>query len=295
MDKINSFLKYLAINKGYSAHTVKSYHTDLVQFHEFLVDFYPGIQCHEASALHIRSWIVAIMDKGIGARSVRRKISSLKSFFNHLIIQADIESNPIEKITIPKFAASLPPYLNNEDINALFEKIDFADDFIGSRDRLILEMLYSTGIRLAELISVKHTDLDAGNITLKVSGKGNKQRIIPVIPSLSKTIIDYIEKKAKLFPCEKNDYLLVTGKGKKLYPKFIYRVVYHYLSLVTTYDKKSPHILRHTFATHMLNNGAELNSIKEFLGHANLSATQVYTHNSVEKLKKVYKQAHPKA
>ncbi len=295
MNKIEGFLKYLALNKGYSAHTVRSYQTDLLQFYGFLNDVYPGVGVDEAAPLHIRSWVVTIMDEGTGARSVRRKISSLKSFFNYLMIKTGMESNPVEKISIPKFATSLPSYLDTDEMNMLFENIDFSDDFDGLRDKLILEMLYSTGIRLAELITVKHSDIDTGCNNLKVTGKGNKQRIIPLIPALSKTLNDYLDKKERLFSCEIADYLLVTGKGKRTYPKFIYRVVYHYLSLVTTYDKKSPHVLRHTFATHMLNNGAELNSIKEFLGHANISATQVYTHNTVEKLKKIYKQAHPKA
>ena len=295
MKIIDSFLNYLALNKGYSANTVKSYKTDLLQFQDFLTDFYTGIELQEATPLHIRSWIVAIMDKEVGARSARRKITTLKSFFNYLNLQTGILSNPVEKITVPKFSTSLPPYLNNEDINTLFEKIEFSNNFKGTRDRLILEMLYSTGIRLTELISIKHSEIDVVHKTIKVTGKGNKQRIIPVIPALLNTLNDYLDKKQKLFPCYASEFLFVTDKGKGLYPKFVYRVVFHYLSIVTTYDKKSPHVLRHTFATHMLNNGAELNSIKEFLGHANLSATQVYTHNTVEKLKKVYKQAHPKA
>lgn len=295
MGIIDSFLKYLALNKGYSANTVKSYKTDLLQFFEFLEDFYPGIKLQEATALNIRSWIVAIMENGTGSRSVRRKITALNSFFNYQSLQTGITYNPIEKINVPKFSTSLPPYLNNEDINTLFENIDFSNDFAGARDKLIIEALYSTGIRLSEAILLKHSDVDLVNRTIKVTGKGSKQRIIPAIPSLINTINDYLEKKSKLLTCNSTDFLLVTDKGKSLYPKFIYRVVYKYLSLVTTYDKKSPHVLRHTFATHMLNNGAELNSIKEFLGHANLSATQVYTHNTVEKLKKVYKQAHPKA
>ncbi len=295
MKKIDSFLNYLAFNKGYSANTVKSYQTDLLQFNDFLTAFYPGLDFPEVSTTHIRSWIVTILDKGVGTRSVRRKITTLKSFYNYLNLHTNVSSNPLEKINVPKFTSSLPPYINNEDINTLFEKIDFSNDFKGVRDKLILEMLYSTGIRLAELISIKHSDIDLVYKTIKVTGKGNKQRIIPLIPSLVKTLNDYLDIKSKLFPLNNADNMLVTDKGKVLYPKFIYRKVFHYLSLVTTYDKKSPHVLRHTFATHMLNNGAELNSIKEFLGHANLSATQVYTHNTVEKLKKVYKQAHPKA
>lgn len=295
MKIIDGFLNYLALNKGYSANTVKSYKTDLLQFSVFLEEYYPGISFQEATPLQIRSWIVSIMEQGTGSRSVRRKITALNSLYNYLSLQTGVSYNPIEKINVPKFSSSLPPYLNNEDINTLFEKIDFSSDFKGVRDKLILEVLYSTGIRLAELISIKHADIDLNNKTVKVTGKGNKQRIIPVIPALIHTMNEYFENKSKLFSCNSTDYLLVTNKGQRLYPKFVYRVVYKYLSLVTTYDKKSPHVLRHTFATHMLNNGAELNSIKEFLGHANLSATQVYTHNTVEKLKKVYKQAHPKA
>ncbi len=295
MHNINGFLHYLSLNKGYSANTVKSYQVDLTQFQDYLSENYPETDIQEAAALQVRSWIVSIMECGIKPRSIRRKVSSLQSFYNYLLNKGSIELNPIEKLTVPKYTAKLPQYINTEDLKTLFDKIDFTDDFEGTRDRLILEMFYSTGIRLSELVNVKHSDIDVGYGTIKVTGKGNKQRIIPLIPALINTLKVYLDKKQKLFPYGRNDYLIVTNKGKIPYTKFIYRVVHKYLGLATTLDKKSPHVLRHTFATHMLNNGAELNSIKEFLGHANLSATQVYTHNTVEKLKKIYKRAHPKA
>jgi len=295
MGNIDSFLHYLDLNKGYSANTVKSYQVDLTQFQEYLSENYPETDIQESTAPQVRSWIVNIMEYGVKPRSIRRKISSLQSFYNYLLNKGSIDLNPIEKLTVPKYTAKLPQYINTEDLKTLFDKIDFTDDFEGTRDRLILEMFYSTGIRLSELVSVKHSDVDVGYGTIKVTGKGSKQRIIPLIPALINTLKVYLEKKHQYFPYGRNDYLIVTNKGKEPYAKFIYRVVYKYLSLATTLDKKSPHVLRHTFATHMLNNGAELNSIKEFLGHANLSATQVYTHNTVEKLKKIYKRAHPKA
>ncbi len=295
MNKVNSFLDYLALNKRFSVNTVKSYRTDLFQFSNYLTNNYPETNIEEAGATQIRSWMVDILEQGVNSRSVRRKITSLKSFYNYLLLQGEAGHNPVEALSSPKFKTPLPQYINITDINTLFDKLDFPDDFKGNRSKLIIETFYSTGIRLAELISVKHSDINIIDGTIKVTGKGNKQRIIPLIPNLVTTLNNYVESKKELFPCNSDNYLLVTNKGNKLYPKFIYREVFQQLSFVTTLDKKSPHVLRHTFATHMLNNGAELNSIKELLGHASLSATQVYTHNSVEKLKKVYKQAHPKA
>ena len=295
MNKVDRFLNFLELNKKYSTNTVKSYQIDILQFFDYLSNYYPETKPEEVQEIQVRSWLVQIMEKGIKSRSVRRKVSSLKTFYNYLIQQSEATTNPIEKLVVPRFKKPPPQYVSQDDINNLFDTIGFKEDVEGNRDKLIIEMLYSTGIRLSELISIKHHDIDIYNSTIKITGKGDKQRIIPIIPCLLKTINNYIDEKGKLFPVDGNEYLLITKKGKKLYPKFVYRVVNKYLNQITTLEKKSPHILRHTFATHMLYNDAELNSVKELLGHANLSATQVYTHNTVEKLKKVYKQAHPKA
>ncbi len=290
----DKFLQYLASNRGYSNNTIISYRNDLDQFDYFLSKQYE-VNIREAKTNQIKSWMIDLLEKGISTRSVNRKISSLQSFYNYLTKNSYIKINPVEKIVKPSFSKTLPKFINLKDINTLFEKVEFTNDFSGIRDKLIIEVFYSTGIRRSELINLKHSDIDSRQNSIVVSGKGNKKRTIPLIPSCVNSITEYINKKKEKFSIDPSDYLIVTDEGKKLYPEFAYRVVYKYLSQITTFDKKHPHVLRHTFATHLLNNGAELNSIKELLGHENLSATQVYTHNTIEKLKKIYKQAHPRA
>jgi len=243
----------------------------------------------------IRNWIVELMESGNTARTANRKISALKTYFKYLLKEGIITVNPVAKVLTPKSDKKLPVFVNENQMNHLLDDIEFGDDFSGFRNRLIIETFYNTGARLSELISLKVTDVDFSQQVMKVLGKRNKERIIPLSSSFSDLLEKYSRTREATFPNDGNEWLFLTGAGKKLYPRLVYRIVNRFLSLVTTLDKKSPHILRHTFATHILNQGADLNAIKELLGHANLSATEVYTHNTFEKLKSVYKQAHPRA
>jgi integrase/recombinase XerC len=287
----NSFLEYLQYEKRFSNHTVLAYSTDLAQFITYLDKEYEVKELQEINHTLIRSWIVSMMDKKVSARSVNRKITTLKTFYKYLLRQQLVKENPMLKIQSPKTSKRLPVFVEKDNMNALLDTIEFGSDFDGERDKLMLELLYATGMRLSEMINLKQADISLNSLQLKVLGKRNKERIIPFNNELKRQMETYLERTE----VKNKEYLFITKTGKKLYEKFVYRVVNKYLSLVTSIQKKSPHVLRHTFATHMLNNGADLNAIKELLGHANLSATQVYTHNTVEKLKKVHKQAHPKA
>lgn len=284
-----NFLKYLKYEKRYSQHTLKSYETDLRQFHIFA-------KTEEIISDHniIRSWIISLVEAEISARTINRKISSLKTYYKFLKREGKIEKNPMEKIVSPKNSKKLPEFVPEEHIEHIFSKDFFEKDFAGLRDMLVVEMLYSTGIRLSELVNLKNLDVNLSAKTIKVLGKGNKERIIPLTQSLINTIVDYQKEKQNTFG-ELTENLLLTDKGEPIYPKKIYRIVNKYLQLVTTITKKSPHVLRHSFATHLLNNGADINAIKELLGHASLAATEVYTHNTFEKLNKIYNQAHPRA
>ena len=293
---IKSFIQYLTFEKRYSANTITAYSNDLQQFQDFLTTTYEGTDINSPSHIYIRSWIASLMNDGkMTGRSINRKISSLKTFYKFLKKQGHISKNPMQKIVSPKISKKLPVFVEEQNIRKLFSSIEFSDDFEGARDRLILAILYSTGMRLSELINLRVRDIQLYDLTVKVLGKGNKERIIPIDAGLADEMKNYQKFRNDLFPGNPEDYFLLTDKGKKLYAKFVYNLVNRYLGIITTVDKKSPHTLRHTFATHLLNNGAELNAIKELLGHANLSATQVYTHNTIEKLKDIYKQAHPKA
>lgn len=293
---IDKFKRYLEFEKRYSTHTLKAYKKDIEQFFSFLKNIYAIESIKLANQVIIRSWLISLKEESISTRTINRKISSLKTFFRFLIKEGEINENPMLKILSPKTSKKLPIFIEEEKMEILFEEIDFGKGFEAARDRLILEILYSTGIRLSELINLKIGDIDFKRYQLKVIGKRNKERIIPFTKDINNLILNYITLKNNHF---KNliteNYLFVNKNGGKTYPKLIYRVVNNYLSKITTLKKLSPHVLRHTFATHMLNSGAELNAIKELLGHSNLSATQIYTHNSIEKLKKVYKHAHPRA
>lgn len=286
----DEFLKFLQYEKRLSNHTLVAYSNDLRQFLEFLATTYEIKDITEVNHTIIRSWIVSLMEQKITARTVNRKITTLKTFYKFLLRQQKVSQNPMLKVLSPKMSKRLPVFVEKEKMDVLLDDTAFDDDFEGQRNKLIIELLYASGMRLSELINLKQTDVDLYSCQLKVLGKRNKERIIPFSSTLKEQVQQYIALK----PSECTEYLFVSKKGLKLYEKLVYRVVNSYLSMVTTANKKSPHVLRHTFATHMLNSGADLNAVKELLGHANLSATQVYTHNTVEKLKNIHKQAHPR-
>ncbi|MCD6113375.1 MAG: tyrosine recombinase XerC [Bacteroidales bacterium] len=290
----NRFIEYIKYEKRSSINTVQAYKSDLQQFYYFLKRQYNIDNIKEVNHLIIRSWIIDLIDNGISNRSINRKLSTLKSFYKYLLRNEIIDKNPMNKILSPKTTKKLPVFVEEEKMNLLLDEVDFGEGFTALRDKLIVEMLYDTGIRLSELTNLKVSDVKINDSSLKVLGKRNKERIIPFCDRLRLIINEYL-KQRKEVNTENCEYFFITAKGKKVYPKLIYRIVNNYLSKVTTLQRKSPHVLRHTFATHMLNHGADLNAIKELLGHANLSATQIYTHNTIENLKNIYKQAHPKA
>lgn len=292
---VSFFLQHIKYEKRLSHHTVTAYEGDLKQFSAFLLFQYEFKEPEKADFQMIRSWIVALVDEKIENRSINRKIATLRSFYNFLLRHKSITTDPMLKIKALKTDKTLPKYVEEKPMENLLDDMEFSDDFSGLRDKLVLELLYGTGMRLAELIGLKITDLNLYNNTLMVLGKRNKQRIIPVNKSLVEAIKKYLTLRTDIIDDTTNTYLIVTDSGTQAYPMFIQRLVKKYLSLVTSLDQRSPHVLRHTFATHLLNRGADLNAIKDLLGHTSLAATQVYTHNSIEKLKKVFKQAHPKA
>ena len=285
----DKFLSYLQNEKRYSPLTVSAYTTDLAQFYNFIKSQYDLAEIEDVSHSLIRSWIVEMIDADISTRSVNRKITTLKSYYKFLLREGIVNKNPMLKILSPKTSKKLPVFVEESSMDELFDTVEFKEGERGVRDRLILLLLYSTGIRLSELINIKVSDIDFSSGSIKILGKGNKERILPFSDQLKSELKQYMDKVQPV------DWFFLTDKGKKLYEKLVYRIVNSYLSKVTTISKKSPHVLRHTFATHMLNNGADLNAIKEFLGHVSLSATQVYTHNTIKKLTNIYKQAHPKA
>lgn len=289
------FLKYLQFEKRFSVNTIKSYNCDLTKFTEFVSQNTEEIEIHQVDEKLIRAWIVSLMEKDFSTLSIKRKISTLKTFFRFLLREGIVTCNPTDKVITPKSSKKLPSFVDEKQINNLLDDFSFGNNFSGVRNKTIVEMFYCTGMRLSELIELRTNSVDLYNGTIKVIGKRKKERLIPLHNLFLKSLEKYNEIKEKEFAYFDHDFLFVTDKGNKLYEKFVYRVVNKYLNLVTTIEKKSPHVLRHTFATHLLNHGADLNAIKELLGHANLSATQIYTHNTFEKLKTIYKQAHPRA
>lgn len=290
---IKAFFDYLRFEKRYSQHTLISYQTDLEQFFTYIQSVFDKTPIENITAVFVRSWLAALKEKNISSRSINRKISTLKSFFRFMMKQGVIKQTPLTTVNSPKAGKRLPVFVEESNTDTLFAHVDFGNDWKGKTDRLILSLLYNTGMRLSELISLKEKHIDAHYKQLKVLGKGNKERIIPVSQKLLDEIKEYIAERPE--KPEGVECLLVNERGKMLYPKYVYNTVKKYLGAVTTVEKKSPHILRHTFATHLMNNGAELNAVKELLGHTSLAATQVYTHNTIEKLKDIHKKAHPKA
>ena len=292
---INDFLTYLQYEKRYSPHTLQSYRIDLLQYEAFLkkesVD-----QLEKAAGLNIKNFMVAQLEKGLAQSAVNRKLSTLKSFYKFLHREGVINDNPTRLVKTLKTPKKLPVFVEEVKMDELLDQEhSFDDSFSGQRDKIVIEILFGTGMRLAELINLKNEDVNAYESTVKVMGKRRKERIIPLHRSLMKALADFMETKALQNFDNKSAYLIVTNSGCQAYPQLIYRIVNSCLKLISTQDKRSPHVLRHSFASSLLNRGADLNAIKELLGHASLAATQVYTHNSVERLKSIYKQAHPRA
>ena len=292
---IESFLGYLKFQKRYSPHTIRSYHDDLVQFFDYLQVQFGEILLSEVNHNHVRSWLAFLKEKGITSKTINRKISSLRSFFKYLIKTEVLQQTPMNKVITPKISRRLPDFIKVEEANKLTESLKNTENWKNLNTKMLIMLFYNTGMRLSELINLNERQIDFHKRQIKVLGKGNKERVIPVSGEIIRMIKDYIQYKKKEFEGSDNS-LLVTEKGKKMYPKYAYLVVKSFLSAeIKTLEKKSPHVLRHSFATHLSNNGADLNAIKELLGHTSLAATQVYTHNTIEKLKNVYRRAHPKA
>lgn len=288
----DEFLAYLRHERRYSALTLKAYTTDLDQVTAFLDQFYPGVSLEKADRDMLRSWLVQLVEKGISARSVARKMSAVKSFFTWAGRHRSVKNNPTTGLMLPKPAKRLPVFVDEQQMEQLELSEFFPDTFEGLRDRIIVELFYQTGIRSAELISLQIRNIDFQRLTIKVLGKRNKERIIPVGKAIINLMTSYLDQRKSAYNSQPSFF--ITASGRPVYPKLIYRVVNDYLGRVSSLRKKSPHVLRHTFATHMLGRGADLNAIKEILGHTSLAATQVYTHNSIEKLKEIHHKAHPK-
>lgn len=288
------FLKFLQYEKRYSTHTLISYKNDLDQLQLFLDLHYPETSIDAVNHAILRDWIISLAESGLNENSINRKLVTLRSFYKFLLKKGSIDNNPVIKLSNLKTKKGLPKFVREGDMNLILDHDLFEDSFKGKRDHLILEILYGTGIRLSELINLKANRIDVINNSIKVLGKRNKERIIPITRNLCTLIKSYISLKNEEFKGNVIEYLIVSNSGEKSYPMMINRIVKKYLQGASV-DKKSPHILRHTYATHLLERGADLNAVKELLGHQSLAATQVYTHNSLGKLKKVFDQAHPKA
>jgi len=290
---INSFLEYLAFEKKYSKHTVTAYKNDLISFRDFIETTFSQTEIISVHYPQIRSWIVSLVAQDIGNRTINRKISSLKSFYKFLQKIKQIEVHPLVKHRALKVEKRVQSPFTSEEIDKVLQNLEEKDDFEALRDRLIVELFYSTGIRRAELINIELGAIRFSEKTLKVLGKRNKERYVPLLSSVIITLQEYLEKKKQIHST--STALFITKKGNKIYETLVYRVINSYFSRVSSKEKKSPHLLRHSFATHLLNEGADLNSVKELLGHSSLASTQVYTHNSLNKMKKVYNQAHPRS
>ncbi len=293
---LERYINYLTFEKRYSPHTITAYKADILQFLNFLESL--QISLPEVKHFQVRSWMINLLENNNTAKSINRKISVIKGYFKFLLTEGKLTSNPTALLVTPKISKKLPVYINEEKIDSLLIQNSLDDDipyFVKLRNELIIEILFCTGIRLAELLNLKDEDIDSYQNTIKVLGKRNKERVIPISKSLLGLINRYLLHKTTKGFNNNSKFLIVTDKGNQAYAKMIYRIVHQQLSKISSHEKRSPHILRHSFATSLLNNGADINAIKELLGHANLSATQIYAHNSIEKLKSIYKQAHPKA
>ncbi|WP_299006718.1 tyrosine-type recombinase/integrase [uncultured Tenacibaculum sp.] len=290
---IEAFLEYLAYEKNYSKHTIQAYKTDLIVFKDFCEVEFEQEDLENIHYNQIRTWIVSLVNSGVSNRSVNRKVSSLKTFYKFLQKIGEVTTNPLASHKALKVQKKIQTPFDQNEVEEVLKLLNEASDFESIRDRLIVELLYSTGMRRIELINVKEKDVDHSRKTIKILGKRNKERYVTILPSVYRTLKEYLSEK-KVYKIENEEALFVTKKGVKIYETLVYRIINLYFSRVSTKAKKSPHILRHAFATHLLNNGASLNSVKELLGHSSLAATQVYTHNSLEQIKKVYNKAHPR-
>ena len=290
---ISSFLNYISFEKKYSQHTVTAYKNDLISFQIFCENEYGSNKIDTVNYAQIRTWIVSLVNANISNNTINRKVSSLKSFYKFLQKTKHIKENPLSKHKSLKVPKQVQVPFSGEEINDVLTSMEDLNDFESIRNRLIVELLYSTGMRRSELIDIKLKDVNFSAETVKVLGKRNKERYIPLLKSVQKSLHKYIDNRSEINT--KESYLLLTKKGKKLYNTFVYRVINNYFSSVSTKVKKSPHVIRHSFATHLLNEGADLNAVKELLGHSSLASTQVYTHSNMGKLKEVYNQAHPRS
>jgi integrase/recombinase XerC len=291
-----SFLNYLTYEKKCSVHTQVAYQKDLEQFSDFCTLNFHLEDISFASHSEIRAWVIDLVEQDLHPNSINRKIATLKSFYKFLLRSGEITKDPTYKIKALKSPKRLPEFVQEEAIEKIMAEINYESDFAGQRDRMVMEFLYLTGVRLSELLNLKWKDIDLHQGLIKVLGKRNKERMIPITNWLKKNILHYKTYYQQEFAePQNNDYFIVGNDHQQIYPMKVYRIVKHYLSLYAQTSKRSPHLLRHTFATHLLNKGADLNAVKDLLGHTNLAATQVYTHNSIEKLKAVFEQAHPKA
>ena len=289
-----AFYDYLAYEKRFSPHTITAYRTDLQQFAELVGSVYALDSLQQVTHIHIRAWMIDLVEQDITARSIRRKLSTLRAYYRFLRQRRDYTGDPLRKVVIPQMGKQLPTVVSAEAMDQLLELLPAPVDFAGARDRLVIELLYGTGMRRSELIHLQLDDYIVSRGELRVRGKGDKERRIPLMPELRSLLTTYSDLRRATFP-DAPAALVLTDRGKQLYPKFVYRLVTQYLGAVTTAAYRGPHVLRHSFATHLTENGADLNAIKELLGHSSLAATQIYTHNSIERLRQVYQQAHPKA
>lgn len=292
---LQSFLNYLTFEKRYSRHTIIAYQHDLEQFFIYAVEQYQANTLADIATTYVRSWLATLKGNKLTAKSINRKASSLKSFFKYHIRTGALASTPMWSVTTPKISKRLPEFVKEADMHNLFQYLQFPGDWKGKTDRLLLLLFYHTGMRLSEQVNLKESQVDYAKKVIKVLGKGNKERVIPVGYELINELKAYRQAKKREIENADETWFFVLENGKRLYAKYVYLIVKKYLSEITTLNKKSPHILRHTFATHLTNNGADLNAVKELLGHSSLASTQIYTHNNIEKLKEAHKRAHPKA
>jgi integrase/recombinase XerC len=293
-ETLQLFIDYLKFEKRFSAHTIRAYHDDLLQFFDYLEKQFDIQGMLQVESAFVRSWLASHKDSGHSSRTINRKISTLRTFFKFLIRQGVLNKSPMANTVSPKVNKRLPMFVKENEIRNVFEQYAFSPGFRGMTEKLVLRLFYETGIRSAELVNLKESHINDSYSTIKVLGKGNKERVIPVSKELLEEMKTYVQAKTAHFEEPDRKYLLVTDKGKQVYHRWIYTIVTKALSGFTTIEKRSPHILRHSFATHLTNNGAQLNSVKELLGHSSLAATQVYTHNTMEKLKEIHKNAHPR-